>query len=259
MNNKTSYTLQITDEYGRFNHIGANRNVDPRHVKSIKNSIKEHGVLINPVLVNGNMQIVDGQHRFQACKELKKPVYYLDIGDYGIKEVQALNLSQKNWTQKDYAESFAEMGAEHYQTLLDFYKEMEEFTFLSCIRILQGSTSLRNISQKRANEERRASGVSNQKQVFEEGTWEVDDLERAYKWIDYLREVGKYYDGYKRTAFINAMIGLFNKPQFDKHEFLRKLSYQANALNDCSNVGDYVELIEEIYNFKKRDKVNLRY
>lgn len=258
MNKDTAFIVKMTDDYDRFSFMDANRNIDPRHVKTLKDSMKEHGVLLNPILVNSKMQVVDGQNRMQACKELEEPIYYLVVGDYGIKEVQALNLNQKNWTQRDYAESFASMGYEHYKNLLRFCRENDDFGFTSCIKLLQNSTASRTISQKRARTTSSGSYMD-QKQVFEEGTWEITDYGKAEEWADYIREIGQYYTGYSRSTFVSAIISLLNKPQFDKDEFLRKLSYQSNALNDCSNVGQYTELIEEIYNFKKRDKVNLRF
>lgn len=251
MENKTPYFVKKTKDYSKFNTLHTNRRIDPKHVNTLKKSIEDNGVLLNPVLVNNKMQVIDGQHRFKACKELEKPIYYLCVGDYGIDEVQALNLNQKNWTKKDYAHSFAEMGYDDYQVLLDFYNEMEEFTFTSCIKLLQGTTSSKDIGRKR--------NYSDTKQVFEEGTWEIHDIEQAYNLVAFLRKIGEYYDGYNRAAFVNSIITLSKKSQFDKDEFLRKLEYQSNALSDCTKVGDYIELIEEIYNFKKRNKVNLRY
>ncbi|HSH51412.1 MAG TPA: ParB/RepB/Spo0J family partition protein [Bacteroidales bacterium] len=254
----TKYVVRKTDEYDLFKLMDANRSIDPSHVKTLKNSINEHGVLINPILVNNKMQVVDGQNRLEACRQVGEPIYYLIVDDYGIKEVQALNLNQKNWTQQDYAESFASMGYEHYENLLKFYNDYDEFNLSSCVKLLQNSTAARNIAQKRARTSD-SDEYYNFKQVFEEGTWQIRDYSKAELWADYLRKIGEYYSGYNRSSFVNTMIGLFNKKQFDVDEFLRKLSYQSNSLNDCTRVGDYLLLIEEIYNFKKRDKVNLRF
>lgn len=259
MNKQTSFIVQKTDEYDIFNTLHSNRAIDPVNVKRLEESMEANGVLINPILVNARWEVIDGQHRLQACKNLNKHIYYLIVGDYGIGEVQALNLNQKNWGQADYAKSFASMGYEHYQNLLDFQAKYDEFSLGSCIKLLQNSTSSKTIQRKRLEGDRNISGESRQKQVFEEGTWEIDDYDLAVEWATYLRRLEKYYDGYNRAGFVATMIGLFRKEQFDKDEFLRKLNYQSNSLGDCSNVGDYLMLIEDIYNYKKRDKVSLRY
>jgi hypothetical protein len=55
------------------------------------------------------------------------------------------------------------------------------------------------------------------------------------------------------------MIQLMRKPQFEFTEFIAKLRLQPSALFDCQTTAQYVSLIEEIYNYRRRDKVNLRY
>jgi hypothetical protein len=55
------------------------------------------------------------------------------------------------------------------------------------------------------------------------------------------------------------MMQLLQKPQFEFIEFLQKLKIQPLALQDCTDINQYILLIEEIYNYKRRDKVNLRF
>ena len=54
-------------------------------------------------------------------------------------------------------------------------------------------------------------------------------------------------------------MSLFKNPNFEFTEFLQKLKIQPTALQDCTNVTNYKVLIEEIYNYRRREKVNLRY
>ena len=68
-----------------------------------------------------------------------------------------------------------------------------------------------------------------------------------------------YYDGYLRATFIGTMLGLFSNKNFDFLEFLNKLKYQTQKLEDCTSVSQYKILIESIYNHRRRDKVNLRF
>jgi hypothetical protein len=55
------------------------------------------------------------------------------------------------------------------------------------------------------------------------------------------------------------MISLFKNENFDYSEFMHKLRLQPKALVDCANREQQKLLIEEIYNYKSRQKVNLRY
>ena len=55
------------------------------------------------------------------------------------------------------------------------------------------------------------------------------------------------------------MIGLFKNENFDYSEFMHKIRLQPKALVDCTNVEQQRLSIEEIYNYKSRNKINLRY
>ena len=71
--------------------------------------------------------------------------------------------------------------------------------------------------------------------------------------------VGKYYDGYKRSAFVSTMLGMFKKKEFNFIEFLSKLKSNPSKMQDRTSVDQYKMLIEDIYNYRRRSKVNLRY
>jgi hypothetical protein len=55
------------------------------------------------------------------------------------------------------------------------------------------------------------------------------------------------------------MYGLMKNQNFEFTEFIQKLKIQPTALQHCTDVEQYTALIEEIYNYKRRDKVNLRF
>ena len=68
-----------------------------------------------------------------------------------------------------------------------------------------------------------------------------------------------YYEGFKRRTFIYSMYSLIKNPNFEFTEFIQKLKIQPTALQHCTDVDQYIALIEEIYNYKRREKVNLRF
>ena len=71
-----------TKNHARFSFMGrGNRVVDSNHVKKIETKIKTIDLTsMCPILCyrgkNGKLLILDGQHRFQACKNLGLPVHY---------------------------------------------------------------------------------------------------------------------------------------------------------------------------------------
>lgn len=74
MGNIKGYIYE-TNEYGLFKNLSGNRFVD--HSGKIAESMKERGLLLAPIIVNEKKEIIDGQNRFEACKKLNLPVYYV--------------------------------------------------------------------------------------------------------------------------------------------------------------------------------------
>ncbi len=55
------------------------------------------------------------------------------------------------------------------------------------------------------------------------------------------------------------MVSLFKKPQYNHSEMLHKMKLQPTAMVDCANVSQYLDIMEQIYNYRRSKKVNLRY
>jgi len=75
---KSIAKIFYTTDYSKFNTLAGNRQVNIAHVKKLESSFDEE-YLISPILVNEKFQIIDGQHRFEAAKNLKLPIYYYMI------------------------------------------------------------------------------------------------------------------------------------------------------------------------------------
>ena len=90
-----------TKDYNMFSFISNNRSVSKGHINKIIQSMKKRR-LISPILVNEKGQIIDGQHRFLAQKELGLPIPYIEQEGYGEKETQILNTNTKNWSLLDW-------------------------------------------------------------------------------------------------------------------------------------------------------------
>ena len=111
----------VTYDYSIFKFIECNRNVS--HIKKLKESIESIDLTMHyPIIVNDNMEIVDGQHRFEVCKLLGKPIYYeyINSKDY-IKGMQKLNVASRVWRQEDYLHFYCKLGNKVY---IDFERFM---------------------------------------------------------------------------------------------------------------------------------------
>lgn len=242
-----------TNDLSTFKTLPGNRVLNLQHINRLIYSINKYGMKCNPILVNERLEIIDGQHRLAAAKNVGTFIYYIIVDGYKLTEVHTLNLNQKNWGKADYMEGYANMGIEPYIKLREFVLKNDDFTFASCLGLCSNTSNASNtyLAQQTKNN-------SKSDHVFEEGTWIGKDFDLAQDWANKIRMVGTYYEGYDRGSFISSFIPLLYNDKFDFSEFMHKLRLQPSALVDCSNVDQYRTNIEDIYNWRSRNKVNLR-
>lgn len=102
-----------TNDYDIFKHLKGNRILDDRK-NYIISSIKENGWVTNPIIVNKDMEIINGQHRYAALKALNMPIQYIIAENANIHDCIALNIKQQNWKLVDYIRCYADMGNDDY-------------------------------------------------------------------------------------------------------------------------------------------------
>ena len=235
-NNMTNSKDQIlfTDDLSIFKTANGNRSINVRHRDKIANNMLSVGVLKQPILVNENMEIIDGQHRISAAKKTDSGIFYIIVEGYDIEEVHALNLHQKNWTQRDFMEGYADMGKTQYKQMKKFCEKFPEINMTAAVSIASGQTG------------------GGSKTKFNEGGFKFKNYSNAVHFTEQLKKVSKHYDGWSRSAFIRALVHLSSDPNFSMRRFLHKLSYQSRKMVDCTSLKNYKNLIKEIYNYRSR-------
>ena len=99
----------------------ANRDIRRNQVDRIKESIKTHGYIgAVPILVDEDGLIIDGQHRYVACKELGIEPTILQAGSFEL--VPVLNSTQLSWGLSDFVKYYAAKGYEDYVILENICK-----------------------------------------------------------------------------------------------------------------------------------------
>jgi hypothetical protein len=234
------YQVHTTEDYFMFKPIDGNRNKNLLHINRLKKSIAEN-YLFTVIIVNEKYEIIDGQHRFHVIEELKLPLNYIVCKGYGLAEVHIFNATTKTWNADDYLEGYCKLGYKDYLKYKEF-KETYNIGHNECMNLLSGGLFSSNMTK-----------------IFYSGLFTIQRYDDACKTIEKIFLVEPYYDGYKRRSFINTMISLFKNPNFEFTEFLQKLKCQPTALVNCNDITQYISLIEEIYNYRRREKVNLRY
>ena len=218
-----------TNDYRRFSFLKNNRIISRGHVNKIVNSMKKRR-LISPILTNEKGEIIDGQHRFLAQKELNLSIPFTIQKGYGEKETQILNTNTKNWSLLNWEVYYCNKYMKDYIVYRDFRKKYGFTTELLQV-LLCGYAD---------NDE------------FSDGLFKVGDFKKAIKHADMIVAVGSYFRDYKDRMFMRAMITCFKNKYYNHNVFLSKLSYQGNSLLKCAESSSYLRLIENIYNYKSR-------
>lgn len=226
-------TVYETKEYNTFSFLSNNRNVSSHHVNRIIKSMKKKR-LISPILVNENFQIIDGQHRFVAQKQLKVSIPFVVQEGYGEKETQLLNTTTKNWSLSDWERYYCNKNLKDYIQFSDFRKKYK-FDFNVSYSIMTGSQH------------------SDFKRNFEGGYLKIPNLKLAQKNAGKINSVSEYFKDYKHREFVRAMLTCFKNKEYSHSKFLSKLAYQGTSLVKCVNVKTYLRLVEDIYNFRTRE------
>lgn len=230
--------INFTENHEVFKDITSNREVDVRHVNSLKKAISENNLLhLNPIIVNSEMQIIDGQHRLEAARELGIPVYYVVDDKITKSDIAGLNSNQKNWTILDYVNYYAVEKVPEFLVLADF---INRYSFAPVSTILQ----LMSITGKRAPAE------------FKAGIIDIRNKEVADRVLSHIQEIRNMgielaFD----RNFILAIKDAMKNEEYDPEHLLKKVSDNRMELIKCAKKQQYLQLIEQIYNKHQHTKV----
>jgi hypothetical protein len=231
-----------TSDYQKFTSLTGNRKLNETKIKSLTKKMKKHGWLETvEITVNQYFQVIDGQHRLEAAKIAGIPVLYKIVEDAGLKEIIKTNSGSSNWTIKDHIPSQINLGNKNIILLDQMMKQFPELTLSICQMM---------VTQTNKNPDR---------ELIETGEWEIGDYNKGILWCENLMSLKPHFEGYKITVFVRAMIDLLNNPNFDFQEFYHKVKLRPTMLVRCGKKEQYIALIEVIYNYKRTDKVNLRF
>ena len=239
-----SFFIESTYSYQLFEFFDSNRPAD-HYIKVMQSIIERDLTPYNPIITlysQGKYWIIDGQNRFTACKELGLPIYYTVVQDGREADIMALNISQKNWSSKDYFKYYVKKNVDTYvriEKIMKQYPVLRLGNVISCY-INQGST--------------------NRTDQWRSGTAELTKQSE-----DKLRQVAHLYtkvhdllpvEGDQRTK-IAAIHHVLDK--VDTKRFIRQLQKYGKLMRGAVTTDMYVDELEKIYNYKRHNKVSLKY
>lgn len=239
--------IESTTEYDKFNFIPWNRAINQEHVVKLRLSMEMFGFdRAYPLKVSRNFEIIEGQHRYLAAKDLGIPILYVvsdeDVGD-AIMRHQTLT---RTWKKQDYLHYWKERGLPAY-LMVDrlqkrFKLSIEKIIACVCSTHLGGGGS----------------------RIFSDGKLTLPKSMLGYEELitnilDLVEEVNTALG--KKATFTNsirfwaAAAALFDDPRFDVERFFKKLQLRIATLHHCVTKDQYLEMLKDVYNFKCREKL----
>lgn len=234
----------VTNSYEIFKNIKGNRSLRQNNLNKIMESMKEKQLII-PICVNDKMEIIDGQHRYSSCRELRLPVYYYIQPGYNIEDVERANRANTNWFLTDFLASYSSKGIFTYielSAIVDKYG-------LSIAELLKVLSKFKKSNMLDVTE-----SFKNETLIIKDA-----DLDKVITFLECLRTFQNFPE-YKNSRFISAYLQLYMHPKY-KHELLiAKYKILSSKLVNCGTIEDYLSILaNQIYSAKKATKDNIYY
>lgn len=218
--------IYSTKDYSRFSFIDNNRIVNRSYVENLKKKIKETDMtMCKPITVDADMRIIDGQHRFYACKELGLPIYYNFLKN-DVDPEQAmiiLNQTSKKWDMMDWLRYRANKNGGCYKMLLDFIQQTG--TTISNAMVIYPGKAI-NAATLRA------------------GTTDFGVNEKAFDIVHFLQSEDVKELSFRNTRPFNLAIRIafdeYSKKQMDK------LKRKILRVSQCANYKQYLTVFQNL-------------
>jgi hypothetical protein len=235
--------LQYTEDLSVFVAHENQQPMSAAHSKRIAASIEESGFWpskpISCVKRGSKLIVMDGHHRLAAARIADVGVYYVAEPIERLNDIGNANVLVRKWSNESFAKMHAAQGNAHYVELLR-YVEMG-------IPLSVAGSILYN----------EAGHSGNAARLIRTGDFKVKSRENIRMIVSFINEYGSRCDVVKTKIFIEAISILFFVKEFDAAILKRRIEANPLALAKCNNRDQMLQQIDEVYNFRGRDKVPL--
>lgn len=226
--------IWVATDYSKFVLNEFNRN--PSHYKKVLESIKENDYTqFQPILVDKVMNIVDGQNRFLACKELGLPIYFIVSREIHIFAAADINQASKNWSMQDYVQHYSKRGKESYTKMLDL-----------CAKHNQRISIIAQFGKIIDNSKSHSENVR-------KGNFQFRDDINIDKFFEHLASFQKYYSFSTNERFAKALLKMYLHKDYSEKTMANKLRLVSGIVHDQPSVEMMLVELLKLYNYKSRN------
>jgi hypothetical protein len=235
--------IKTNNNYNQFEMIVGNRNLNVKKIERIIEDIKNGVNLLPycPIIVyedQGKLKVIDGQHRFEVCKKIESPVYYVQTKKMDLKKIALLNSRQDKWTEFDFLRCYIKIGIEDYKTL---EKVMRKYQIS-----ISTAYSLLMVNKVSARGE-----IG---QLFRDGEFKINYYQSTSDLLDLTQSIFDRYKFHSDRHLISAIQLLEKKGLCDFNHLRSKVKEAPMLMDKQGTVKDYIYNIERVYNHKKKER-----
>lgn len=237
--------MNKTTNYKQFKFRNDNREkIDPSHLKVLAQSIKTRNLLEHkPIIVNENMEIIDGQHRLLAAEQLGVPIYYVVEKDISLKDLIHLQ-TQKNWRMADYFSAYSKNGYEEYQKALDFAKQTQ-----LPLHIVVSFAHGRNQDTYRK--------IKAGDFVFKQTAKIDDQLSMAQDLVETIKFNNPKHQFLNSSRFWRPLLSIIKNPAYNHIKMMKNLNSLIAKVGKRADYEGYLQMLLSIHNYKNQNKIIL--
>lgn len=243
---ESSVKVYYSKNYSLFRVILGNRPLSQSKIRRITNDILAGTDILKyaPILVyekNDLLHVVDGQHRFWVCKNLKSWVWYIIVPEMPVHEIAQINSNSENWRWRNYINSYVTQDNEHYAKLR-YWNEKLKLSINASFRLLGTG---RIGSDGGLNEK--------EKEVFKKGKFVVANEKEANEFLE-LMELFKKFPLYKSNKFMWGVDRMVYTENIDPKALAEV--FNQNRIGDYQKKGtgmEYFKYLMDMYEKRQKD------
>ena len=231
------------DEYDLVPHT-ANRmstGIVAHHLESLKKSMEERGFNRKyPIIVNENMEICEGHHRFHSAKELGIDLYYKIVKGATIEEFAKMSSVVKKWSSIDWITYWSKKG-DRNSMIIQWLMNEYGLNISIAIPLAEGG-SLRN----------RPSVVDR----CRDRLFKIKSADTAKKKAICLKQVRDFLPKAvaNKTSFQSAWVILSSHDRYEHSHMMNKVKKNSGMLREQPNLQYHLEQLLTVYNYNTRVK-----
>ncbi len=232
-----------TKEYSKFKLRADNRPVCQALVKRLVESISSKNMLeFRPLIVNDKFEIIDGQHRLEAAKQLQIPVFYEVQKSIESEDMIALNIS-KSWGIDDFFNFWKRNGKVEYLKLQKFMDE-NKITIRIALNLLCGMKKDASHKFRMGKFEFNNTHGKQELQIC----WDsIAMIERQHLSLAFTRS----------AKFWKALISLCRAPNFNEEKWFTNLEKMASRISGKVTSQEYLSMLVDIHNWRNNVPIDL--